>query len=43
MIEVDEKTGDAENSKKHEEMANRVLERFENMKIEQEVREQIKR
>lgn len=39
---VYEKIGDLGNSKKHKEMAERVLERIENMKIEKEVRKQIK-
>ncbi|HLV39946.1 universal stress protein [Xanthomarina sp.] len=42
IAEVYEKIGDIDNSKKHKEMAERVLERMENMKIEKEVREQRK-
>lgn len=38
-----EKIGDTDNSIKYEGMADRVMERIENMKIEQEVREQLKR
>ncbi len=38
-----QKVGDSENAIKHNSMANRILERIENMKIEQEVRQQINR
>lgn len=42
IARVYEKIGDKDNSKKYTEMAKRVLERIDNMKIEQEVRKQIK-
>ena len=38
-----EKVGDKENSTKHHEMAQRVLERMKNIKIENEVRSQLNR
>lgn len=41
IARVYEKIGDVENSKKHKEMADRILERMENMRIEQEVRKQM--
>ncbi|MFD1160963.1 universal stress protein [Hwangdonia seohaensis] len=43
IAEVYEKLGDTDNTKKYKEMAERVLERIENMRIENEVRKQIKR
>lgn len=43
IARVYEKIGDTDNSKKYTEMAKRVLERIHNMKIEEEVRKQIKR
>ncbi|WOD44580.1 universal stress protein [Hwangdonia lutea] len=43
IAEVYEKIGDMDNAKKYNEMAEHVMERIENMRIEEEVRKQIKR